>query len=335
MPARDPDETPDDLIRALWPDEPPRRVLTCRHCGQGNRVEVPTAVFFPERVTCGACDAALFLPRDAAFADLRPSAWEHPLDRRAMAALQAIPGFDAVVRWLVGALGERSLRLHLLASNVQITESQGPELLALLDTARARLGVARRPELFLGESPFVNASTYGARDGLMVVQSALLDQLSDEEVVCVLGHELGHLESEHVVYRTLAELLLTGGLAASPVARLLTFPLRQALLHWYRSSELSADRAGLLACRDVAAALRVELKLAGGHRPGTTARTRIRVGPFVQQARQLAALEERWFDSALATMLTLGRQHPLTAWRVMHLVEWVERGSYLELLAAG
>src|SRR3989454_11066411 len=37
-----------------------------------------------------------------------------------------------------------------------------------------------------------------------------------------------------------------------------------ALLEWFRKSELSSDRAGLLACQDATASLRVNLKFAGG-----------------------------------------------------------------------
>src|SRR2546426_11587307 len=43
-----------------------------------------------------------------------------------------------------------------------------------------------------------------------------------------------------------------------------SLPIQLALLEWFRKSELSSDRAGLLACQDPTASLRVNLKFAGG-----------------------------------------------------------------------
>ena len=39
-----------------------------------------------------------------------------------------------------------------------------------------------------------------------------------------------------------------------------------AFFHWYRQSELTADRAGLLASQDLDAVINTEMKLAGGSR---------------------------------------------------------------------
>ena len=137
-----------------------------------------------------------------------------------------------------------------------------------------------------------------------------------------------------MLYHVLAQLLLTGGVMLGAVGRLVTTPLRLALAKWYRCSELTADRAGLLSTRDLATCLRVEMKLAGGSRPGTRSRTDLSLGPFVRQARQLAEIEESsWLDAAIATLLSMNRSHPFAAWRLLHLVRWVENGSYLDIMA--
>ena len=110
--------------------------------------------------------------------------------------------------------------------------------------------------------------------------------------------------------------------------------MRAALAKWSRCSELTADRAGLLACRALGTALRVHLKFAGGNRPGTVERTELSLGAFTRQARALAEMEEASpFDSAVAVLLSIKRSHPFAAWRLMHLVQWVETGSYLDILA--
>ena len=325
-----------DLSAALWPPQQPMpsRKIRCRHCGQRNRVLVATAVFEPETCTCGACDGPLFLDADAPYRDLSSRAYEHSLDRKSLAALKSIPGFPAAMRWLLKNASERSLRQLWMASHVECSQQQFPEMIALLDQARHRLDIPYRPQLFLGESPTMNAMTMGVEEPMIVVHSALLDQMDDVEVVTVMAHELGHLHSDHVLYKTLATLLLLGGASLGGMTRLVTFPIQMALLKWSRCAELTADRAALLATRDFPAALRVMLKLAGGHRPGTTRRTQVRLEPFIQQARRLAEMEESsWLDSALATLLAMNQSHPFAAWRVLHLMQWVEKGNYLDILA--
>jgi Zn-dependent protease with chaperone function len=226
--------------------------------------------------------------------------------------------------------------MHILfmSSGVRCDEAQFPELLALLDRARDQLDFRVRPALFLGESPFPNAMTTGVEKPLVVVHSALLDALDDEEIVAVLAHELGHLQANHQLYQAMAQILLLGGSLFFAALRVLTFPLQKALLKWARCAELTADRAGLLATRDLVTAIKVDMKLAGGSRPGMLLRTRMKLVPFIEQARELARMEtDSWLDSLVAMLLVMDRQHPFAAWRVMHLIDWVEHGNYLDILA--
>jgi Zn-dependent protease with chaperone function len=77
----------------------------------------------------------------------------------------------------------------------------------------------------------------------------------------------------------------------SGIVKVLAYPLQLALLKWYRSSELTADRAGLLASGDLRAALSIDLKFASGWRPGIRSRTQLDLPAFVEQARRLAETE--------------------------------------------
>lgn len=322
--------------RAIWPDdrEAPLRKVRCSGCGSHNRVRVSVAVLRPERVRCGSCDDALFAGADEPLTGIASSAYQHGLDRRALSALQSLPGAPQLLRWLHEHLGDRTLWLQLMSDAVLCGEEQFPELLALLDRARHRLDLPTRPTLFLGESPHMNAMTSGVEHPVVVVRSALLDQMEDDELVAVLGHELGHLHADHPLYQSLAYTLLQSGAAASQVLRMFGLPLQRALLRWSRYAELTADRAGLLACRDLGAAVTTLVTFAGGNRPGTTKRTKIQLAPFVRQCRELARMSATDpVDRALGGYLTMDRTHPHVAWRVMHLIQWVEHGGYLDILS--
>lgn len=328
----------EELHRAIWPEDqdPPTRKLTCRHCDKPNRVQVPRAVLWPEKHDCGECNKPLFLAPDEPLTGLDSTAYEHSLDRKSLEALRSLPGFPSVAKWVGANVAERQFRLHQLSSGVRCGDDQFPELVTLCDTARERLGVGGllNPTLFLGESPVMNAMTLGFEETYVVVKSALLDQLTDEEVIAVLGHELGHLHCGHPLYKSLVWMIIGGAAAFSGVFRLLTAPIQKALLKWSRCAELTCDRAGLLACRDLGASMGVLLTMAGGSRPGTTRRTSMKVGPFIRQAREMQDIAtESAVDSAMSDLLSLNRTHPYVVTRVTELIRFVENGRYLEILS--
>src|SRR5207249_1650145 len=79
------------------------------------------------------------------------------------------------------------------------------------------------------------------------------------------GHELGHVMSGHALYVAILILILNFSFSSLPfLAGIALLPIRIALLEWFRKSELSSDRARLLATQDPNAAMRMYLKMAGG-----------------------------------------------------------------------
>lgn len=322
------------LAACLWPGQIPVREIECRHCEQPNEVDVRSALFATQSCECGACEKPIFLGRDEPLSGLTASVYQHSMDKKAIEALTSLPGFSTAIKWLLKQTAERGFRVSLMASAIRCDETQFPELLALLESARKRLGFARRPTLYLSESPAANAFTTGAEDHVVVVFSGLLDILNDDQVLAVLGHELGHIHAEHNANRVLAFLLTHGGAFASGLGRLVTWPLSKALMSWGRSAELTADRAALLASRDLRASVEIFLSFAGGNRRGVKDRTTLSLTAFVQQARELAKLESSTaLDGIASTILTMDQTHPFAAWRLMHLLEWAEKGSLLEILA--
>jgi Zn-dependent protease with chaperone function len=325
-----------ELLQAIWPQERavPVRTVRCRHCGRHNRVKVPLAIAAQERQCCGACSGKLFLGRDEPLRDLASEAYQHSLDRRSLAALRSIPGVPALMRRLLEYAGDRTAQLLFMSEAIQCGEDQFPELIALLDRARMRLGMTERPVAYLGESPHMNALTTGVKEPIIVVRSALLDQMNDDEMIAILGHELGHLHADHPLYQGVARALVYGGATVSPAIRLLALPIERLLLRWLRHAEVTADRAALLASRDLGACIGMMFTFAGGNRPGTSKRTQMRLDTFVRQCRTLTSRQMRSaLDGLVGSYLAAGRTHPYLAVRVIELIHWVEHGRYLNILA--
>jgi Zn-dependent protease with chaperone function len=99
------------------------------------------------------------------------------------------------------------------------------------------------PDVFVTNNPFFNAGVYGVRSPFIVLNSSILKALSDDELYCVVAHEMGHIMSGHSLYKTLLWILLNVATTALPIPRLLVRALLMALKEWDRKSELSADRA--------------------------------------------------------------------------------------------
>src|SRR5512137_559596 len=123
--------------------------------------------------------------------------WEHPADRLALTALKKIPGLDDLVKKIIGVTTEKSLRLLNLACSVRTTDTQFHRVHRAIRTACEILDCPHVPEVYVTQSPFYNASVLGADDPFIIIQSGILAGLSDDELLCVVGHELGHVLSGH------------------------------------------------------------------------------------------------------------------------------------------
>lgn len=252
------------------------------------------------------------------------TAWEHPADRAALNSLRAIPGFDEVVRKVAGFFGERGVRQLFLANAVLVGPQQRPGLNALYSEVIETLDWPERPELYVSQTPFVNAAAVGFDKPFIVLNSATIGLLDKEERRDILGHELGHIMSGHTTYTTIAIIILTIGIRNLPfLAGMALLPFQLALLEWYRKAELSADRAGLLATQDLEVSKNTFLKMAGG----AAGDDEISVDAFMEQAE---AYEMRGdlADRVWQVINTAFKTHPFGTVRAAELQRWVRSGQY-------
>ncbi len=304
--------------------------VRCRYCGQLNQ----TRAAANGAAKCGRCRLTLSDEPHKKFADLNKNEYIHPADARALAALRAIPGIDTAVKKLLSVTGESAIRVIFMASAVRVTPQQCPDLHAKLQIACTTLGVDM-PELFVQQSPLVNAFTGGVERPVIVLYSGLLERLTDEEVLAVVAHEVGHIHAEHVLYLTVAHLLealanvaLTAAPVANLVAQLLSGTMRTALLAWARRAELSCDRAALLVTQDADVIGRTMMKLSGG-----TFASKVDYEQFLVQARDFQKnYDEKALDRFWADIITSGLSHPFPVWRTSEILKWTESEEYQRLM---
>jgi Zn-dependent protease with chaperone function len=306
--------------------------VRCRYCGQKNSVKED---YRNNSANCGRCKLPLSNEPHKKFADLSKHDYVHPADSKALAALRAIPGVDSALKKLLAWTGESAIRVSFMASAVKVTPKQCPDLHAKLQIACTTLGVDM-PDMFVQQNPMVNAFTGGVERPIIVLHSALIERLNDEETLAVIAHEVGHIHAEHVLYLTAARLMEL--LANVSVARLIpgseilkfivSAGISSALLAWARRAELSCDRAALLVTQDPHVIGRTMMKLAGG-----TFASRIDYEMFLEQGREFKKnYDEKKLDKFWADVMAAGLSHPFPIWRVAEILEWVESGQYAELM---
>jgi Zn-dependent protease with chaperone function len=267
--------------------------------------------------------------RRVVLTDISSRAWEHPADRGALTALRELRGFDDVVKTFFRAWNERGFRMSYLASAIRVDHRQYPRVHRCLTEAAQTLDVPRLPELYVLQSPWLRAETIGVERPLIVVSTACVQQLDDDELRCLLGHELGHVQSGHAVYQTILVILTwwAASLSWLPVGAIALRAIIAAMQEWWRKAELSADRAGLLAGQDPAAALRLLMKLAGG---GDLAQ--IDSAAFLEQAAEYEGGGDVR-DSIHKIRLTMSSSHPMPVARAAGLQRWIDSGAYGRVLA--
>jgi Zn-dependent protease with chaperone function len=256
----------------------------------------------------------------------------HPSDARATDALKKIPGLDKALAKLLEYGLERLYYVDNVASNLRVTPKMFGRLHRSLTWATKILDVPE-PELYVTVDPVPNAFTYGHTRPFITLTSGLVDMLSDEELFFVIGHEVGHIKAGHVLYgtmaRNIAAVVAALGQATLGLGALLGQGLVIALYEWYRSAELTADRAALLCVQDIEPARATFMKLAGGT---TRLAAEMDRDEFLRQVAAYEDVDRSTLDKAYKVLLTLYRTHPFAMQRAKTLQTWFLDG-YEELMA--
>ena len=198
-----------------------------------------------------------------------------------------------------------------------ITSRTTPDLFNLARTCVARLQPGP-VEIYVAPQHDLNAYTFGlSGPKVVVLYSALLQNMDADEIRFILGHELGHVSLGHTWLNT-----LLGGMAGIPAPFGAAFLLTAAFLWWNRACEYSADRAGLLACGLPSKAISALVKLAAG--PGPHSATQL------SQVMQMIEAQDDDVSNLLGETLST---HPMFVRRIHELRKYMGGKEYQRLQA--
>lgn len=270
------------------------------------------------------------------FPGLKAGDVTHPLDRDALNLLKQVPILDQVVNWMSKEWYERRLYLLFVSSSVRVNARMLPKLyekfrwaMKILDLEDELHRQGRpEPELYITHSPIPNALTAGTDQTFIVLHSSIIDGFDERDWLYLIGHELGHIKAGHVLYLTLAAvILMVVDMIKVPGRELLLIPL----LEWLRKAELTADRAAALCVQDETMCQSFHMKLAGGTR---SLFDDMNLEEFIRQV-DLYTQRNDIRDVFHKVFLNVWRTHPFPIFRAMELRQWMQGLEYERLLKRG
>lgn len=253
------------------------KVWRCMNCGSLQEIQRR-----PKACTDESCEGVDFhsvytLP------GIEAIDFAHSLDRDALKFLKAIPFFPDFLRWVNGCFLDRLVELDRAAADYFVTEENDSKLFSKFQLALKVLDIDQPINLYISQNPNLMSYVGGVRDTFVVISAGAVGMLNDDELLFLLGHELGHIKVEHVLFHSVARNLLSLLDYLGPLRFIGQFGLMTVFLglyDWYRKSELTADRAGALCIQNSNVPIDVMIKLAGR----TTASTQEDRDSFLAQS---------------------------------------------------
>lgn len=264
-------------------------------------------------------------------------AFRHPLDRQAEQALRSVPGFDLVARKFVEFLYERPQFVYLMGNSIQVGPRQYSTIYNLFRECVRDLDVHPEPALFVEQNPQINSYALGQDHPYLVVNTGLLDLLSETEIRTVLAHELGHIKCGHTILIQMGIWAMNAASMLSELTlglgNLVSSGLIYAFYEWRRRAELSSDRAALLVTDNLNTVMQTMMKVAGG---SAKYGHECSLNEFIAQSDRYQELDQDGLNQIYKFLLYNGGNgsflsHPFPVDRLRYLREWATSEDYRQI----
>jgi len=237
---------------------------TCQRCGAGfihchqcGRQIMDKSYFCPDCKTLRGISLSFQIP---------PNEFEHPSMQQMNRMLRQSTSLTSTAQMISKRVGKPWY--ESLFNSVLTSENQYSRIYELSYIAARRIGLRRMPSVYIEADRGYQTATYGSdEDSFVNIGTFLPRLLNDRELLFVLGHELGHLISNHALWTTVSMFLVgqhRGTVMSDGILSYFSNPLKvveqgmeSVISSWMRVADLTADRAALLVVGDFEIAKRV------------------------------------------------------------------------------
>jgi len=145
-------------------------------------------------------------------------------------------------------------RMHLLSTSLKVTKEITPKIYDVIQTILVQLEIQDiELECYVYNDAEMNASCFSIENSIniiIMISSGLVNNMKENELAFVIGHEIGHYLFDHLEYREIER--TENELLDMKISRI------------YQSHEISADRIGLICSGSIDSALRAIIKTVSG-----------------------------------------------------------------------
>lgn len=186
------------------------------------------------------------------FQNLSPEEVRLPEEREVLSSLLVSADFCAAMEKSLGENHRYAHRVHyeLLTNGLILTARRAPDLMALVESVKARLNLDCTVDVYVRRNDGHAASVIKVNNAhyAVILSHWLLSDFNFDELAFVLGHELAHIAFNHFdILRIATEKLPSR--------------LKEEVYEQNRLAEISADLAGAICCKDLSSARKALYKL--------------------------------------------------------------------------
>lgn len=251
----------------------------------------------------------------------------HPEDKSRMDKLRKIPGFKTVVDKTIGSVMETYASVEYSGEGINVSAQCLPTVHRQVVEACRILDMKEVPACSTDWFYHISSFSVGEKKKRIVLQSGAVDLLTADELNFLIGHEIGHMKCGHKTYHMLTEAMYRP-IVGTDLQTLMTL-IRMPLLNWYRVSDFSADRMGLLCCQDINVALSTMIKMAGLPKKYYN---QVHIKSFIQQAIDFNQKYSGTMDNIIKYLSINAACMPWLVLRASELLSWYNSGEYQKII---
>lgn len=193
---------------------------------------------------------------------------------------------------------------------IEVSDKNFKELNNLSKLICYRLGIPFSP-VYITQSPNYNAYTQGfLKKTWIVLNSAIIEDFTHDEIAFILGHEYAHIRSRHTTWLTIM------GPSSNSTKSFFSIITKLCLNFWSLKSEYTADRGGIIAIRDPEVGVNTLIKLCAGSKLISSLKS-----------AELTKVHGNT-DNLISKVLELMGTHPFPANRIKQIKKFSQSRTY-------